>query len=394
MKLSQKTIGIGICGGIACYKIPDLIMDLKEAGADVHVIMTENSTKFISPLTFETVSENPVHVDMFKDKMPVAHIKLAEMMDLFVIAPATANMLAKIASGTASDLISTIVVATKAPILIFPSMNVNMYENRVTQRNIRSIKELGHKVFEPDSGRLACGAYGKGRLPKKEVIIEEILSSFYKKDLLGETVLVTAGPTYEPIDPVRFISNYSSGKMGFAIAKVARRRGAKVILVTGPTYLEDPYGVECIRINTAKEMAKTVLDRLSEVTIVIKAAAVSDFRPKELCISKIKKRKKLSLELSENPDILKEISKRKGKRIVVGFALETENLIQNAISKLKEKNLDLIVANAVGEFSGFGKDTNKVKIIDQKGNVEDPPLLKKEEIADIIFDRILSLKRR
>ena len=391
--LSGKRVLLGVTGGIAAYKAAELTRSLIKKEASVTVIMTKNATEFISPLTFQTLSGNPTYVDTFAASRyyDIAHISLTEKTDLMIVAPATANCLAKMALGIADDLLGTTVLALKAPLLLCPAMNVNMWLNPAVQENLDKLKKRGVFVLEPAHGELACKAEGYGRLPEIEEIIEEAESILTEKDLSSEHILVTAGPTREPIDPVRFITNYSSGKMGYALAIMARRRGAKVTLVSGPTNLKIPRGVDFVRVTTAREMYEAVLEHFNAATVVIKAAAVADYRPREVSPEKIKKRTgTLSLLLTKNPDIIKELGKRKGNRLLIGFAMETENLIENAYAKLKRKNLDFIVANALtDEGAGFEKDTNIVTIISKSGEVEKLPQMEKIEVAKCILDKVV-----
>jgi phosphopantothenoylcysteine decarboxylase/phosphopantothenate--cysteine ligase len=394
--LKNKKIVLGITGGIAAYKAAELVRELVRGGAEIFVIMTRSAQAFVTPLTFQTLSGNKVATDLFSlvEESEIGHISLADRADVLVIAPATANVIGKIAGGIADDLLTTVVMAAKAPVLLAPAMNVHMWENPICQENIRKLRARGYHFIEPEAGELACGYEGKGRLPEISAIVEEIRTLLSPQDLRGETLLVTAGPTEEPLDPVRFLSNRSSGRMGFAIARAARRRGGKVILVGGPTALTAPSGVTFIPVRTAVQMREAVLANLPAVSILVMAAAVSDFRPKETSSEKIKKsaaQPTLSLEL--NPDILSEAGQRKGKRLIVGFAAETGSLLANAQRKLAEKNLDLIVANDVSlPGAGFAVDTNIVKVIDRSGKVEELPLMDKEELANRILDRILLLR--
>ena len=394
--LKNKKIVLGITGGIAAYKAAELVRELVRGGAEIFVIMTRSAQAFVTPLTFQTLSGNKVATDLFSlvEESEIGHISLADRADVLVIAPATANVIGKIAGGIADDLLTTVVMATKAPVLLAPAMNVHMWENPICQENIRNLGARGYHFIEPEAGELACGYEGKGRLPEIPAIVEEIRTLLSPQDLRGETLLATAGPTEEPLDPVRFLSNRSSGKMGFAIARAARRRGGKVILVGGPTALAVPSGVTFIPVRTAVQMREAVLENLPAASILVMAAAVSDFRPKGTSSEKIKKsagQPTLSLEL--NPDILSEAGQRKGKRLIVGFAAETESLLANAQRKLAEKNLDLIVANDVSlPGAGFAVDTNIVKVIDRSGKVEELPLMDKEELANRILGRILLLR--
>ena len=396
--LSGKKIVLGVSGGIAAYKACELVSRLKKLNADVHVIMTASAAKFVTPLTFQSLSLNQVAVDMFDtpNYWEIEHISLAKLADVIVIAPATANIIGKLANGIADDMLSTTVMATKAKVMIAPAMNTNMYENPVLKRNIKLLSELGYIMIPPTEGRLACGDVGKGKMAEPAVIEESIIDLLNpKQDMAGRTVLVTAGPTREAIDPVRFISNNSTGKMGYAIARQAALRGAKVYLVSGPTNLDTPIGVERYNVISAEEMYGKVMELFPKCDIVIKAAAVADYAPMTSYSQKVKKSgNQLELKLKKNPDILYELGKIKGDRILVGFAMETENLVENAAEKVKKKNLDFIAANDLNEAgAGFAADTNAVKLIDREGNIENIPLKIKDEIADIILDRIINLKR-
>jgi phosphopantothenoylcysteine decarboxylase/phosphopantothenate--cysteine ligase len=395
--LKGKKIVLGVTGGIAAYKAAELVRELVRVEAEVYVVMTKGAQAFVTPLTFQTLSGNKVTTELFSliEESEIGHISLADRADVLVIAPATANIIGKIAGGIADDLLTTIIMATKAPVLLAPAMNVHMWENTICQENIEKLRSRGYHFVDPESGELACGYEGKGRLAEVSSIVEEISSILSPKDLTGETILITAGPTEEPIDPVRFITNRSSGKMGFALARAARRRGAEVTLINGPVAIPAPQQVKCIGVRSAAQMQEAVLTNLETASILLMAAAVSDYRPQKTASGKIKKSEaKTVLELERNPDILTEAGKRKGQRILVGFAAETENLLQNARGKLKEKNLDLIVANDVTLLgAGFKVDTNIVKILDRSGKVEELPLLTKEELADRILDRIVLLRK-
>lgn len=394
--LKGKTILLGVTGGIAAYKAVELLRLYVKAGASVHVIMTRSACEFVAPLTFQTLSGHPVHTELFDllQEMEIGHIALADRADLVVVAPATANVVGKVASGIADDLLTTTLMATKAPVLLVPAMNVNMYENPIYRENEEKLRQHGYHVLEPVSGFLACGWEGKGKLPEPVVIFEESLRLLAPQDLAGETLLVTAGPTREEIDPVRFISNHSSGKMGYAVARAARQRGGRVILISGPVALEPPVGVELVAVESARQMHEAVLAHLPEATVVIKAAAVADYRSASPASAKLKKDKleRLSLELEKNPDILREVGAHKGKRLLVGFAAETDDLLANAERKLKEKNLDLIVANDVTvEGAGFNVDTNIVRFLYRDGTVEELPRLSKHEVAHRLLDRVVVL---
>jgi phosphopantothenoylcysteine decarboxylase/phosphopantothenate--cysteine ligase len=390
--IKGKRIVLGVTGGIAAYKSAELTREFVKRGADVRVIMTESAAEFITPLTMWTLSGNPVYDDLFfvSREGDIAHINLAQSADIIVIAPATANIIGKIASGIADELLSTTVMATKAPVLICPAMNANMYENSIVTSNMERLAGVGYYFTGAAYGELACKTEGPGRLPPLGDIVEKVESILSEKDLAGEKIVITAGPTREPIDPVRFISNYSSGKMGYALSICARRRGADVTLVSGPTSLDIPADVKFIGVSSAEEMRDAVLKEMEDATIIIKAAAVADYRPKSVSESKIKKGEgEKSLVLERTPDIISEIGDRKGNRILVGFAMETEAVIVNARKKLKEKKMDIIVANDLSEEgSGFQHDTNRVKIIDPEGTIEELPLMDKIEVADRILHRV------
>jgi phosphopantothenoylcysteine decarboxylase/phosphopantothenate--cysteine ligase len=397
--LKSRQIVLGVTGGIAAYKAAEFVRLLTKAEANVHVVMTRNAQEFVTPLTFQTLSGNPVATETFSllEESKIGHVALADLAEMIVILPATANIIGKIANGIADDFLSTMVMASKAPVLFVPSMNVNMWENKALQKNLTTLLEMGYHFVEPGVGELACHWYGKGRLAELDEVVEKMEDLFSPKDLKGERILVTAGPTQEPIDPVRFITNHSTGKMGFALAQVAGRRGSEVILVTGPTFLSLPRrDIEVFHVRTAEEMRKTVLAHVERCSVVIKAAAVSDYRPKVVSQNKLKKGDpSLSLELEQTTDILQEIGKRKGERILVGFAAETEDLMANARKKLVEKNLDLIIANDVAQPGvGFGHDTNQIKILFPSGEMKDLPLMSKEEASVIILDEVVKLKQK
>ena len=394
--LKDKKILIGITGGIAAYKTCELIRECVRRGASVKVVMTEHAKEFITPLSVQTLSRNAVFSDMFspiKD-YDIAHISLAEFADIAVLVPATANVIGKIASGIADDLLTTVFMAAKVPILICPAMNVNMYYNPIVQQNMTNLSDSGYVFVESGYGELACQTTGKGRLAEVPEIVEAIEAALTDKDLSGEHILITAGPTQESFDPVRFISNHSSGKMGYALATMARRRGAKVTLISGPSSLFPPLGVEFIPVVTAIDMRDAVMSNLQKATIVIKAAAVADYRPMIVSPSKIKKGiTSLVVELVQNPDIIAEIGKEKGNRLLIGFAMESENLIENAREKLKKKNMDMIVANDLTqEGAGFQTDTNIIKILDRKGGLEELPIMDKKDVANHILNRIRALR--
>jgi phosphopantothenoylcysteine decarboxylase/phosphopantothenate--cysteine ligase len=396
MAEKPKNVVLGVSGGIACYKAVELVRLLVRDGLTVQVIMTREAMEFVTPLTFQTLSGRPVATEIFSltQESEIGHINLADQADLFVIAPATANIIGKIAAGIADDLLTTVVMATQAPVLIAPSMNIHMYENPILQENIRKLRRLGYHFMEPVEGYLACGYEGKGRLPEPPDIVEEIQGLLKKKDLVGERLLITAGPNHEPLDPIRYISNRSSGKMGYALARQGVRRGAEVTLISGPTSLPPPAGVRLLSVMTAAEMRQAVLKEFPSATVVLMAAAVADFHPEKFVAKKIKRGEgPFRLTLKPNPDILRELGMRKNGQILIGFAAETEALVANAKKKLREKNLDLIVANNVAEEgSGFDGDTNAATLLDRKGAVQPLPLMTKDELADRIYDYLLALK--
>jgi phosphopantothenoylcysteine decarboxylase/phosphopantothenate--cysteine ligase len=389
--LNNKTIVLGITGGIAAYKAADLASKLTQAGARVEVVMTEAANKFITPLTLRNITHRPVVTDMFElsSEYSLEHIALAEAADAVVVAPATANTIARLAAGIADNMLGTVVLATKAPVIIAPAMNDVMYKNSVTQENIAKLKARGFIVIEPEYGHLASGKMGKGRLPETAKIIETIERALgQKNDFKGKRIVVTAGGTLEPIDPVRHIGNRSSGKMGFALAEAARDRGAKVTLISAHVSLEEPAGMEIIRVKTAAEMKKAVAEAVKKANALLMAAAVADYQPEIIAKAKIKKEsaQNLTLKLVKTPDILSEV---KGNFIKVGFAAESENIIANAKKKLTDKKLDLIVANDITKAnSGFDADTNQVVLIDKKGKAEELPLMPKREVAEKILDRV------
>ena len=391
--LNGKTIVLGITGSISAYKAAELASKLTQMGAKVDVVVTESAARFISPMTFQTLTGRPAATSMWQPtaEFKVEHISLAQAADVIVIAPATANIIAKIANGIADDLLSCTVLATRAPVIIAPAMNVNMFTNPVTQENIGKLKARGFFFAEPGSGRLACGTKGVGRLADKDTIIGTIKKVLGRDgDLTGKRVVVTAGGTREAIDPVRYIGNRSSGKMGYAIACAARDRGADVTLITTRTCLPETAGMELIGVDTAAEMKNAVDAAVKQTDVLIMAAAVADYQPEKAAGNKIKKNDGgLTLELVKTPDILAEA---KGDFLRIGFAAESEDLIANAQKKLKTKGLDLVVANDItAKDSGFGADSNKVSIINKDGKVEDLPLMGKGEVADSILDRVAGL---
>ncbi len=390
--IEGKNIVLGITGGIAAYKSAELTRELIKQGGKVHVVMTENATKFITPLTFQTLSGNPVYCDTFAltEDWEIGHISLAEKADTIIIAPATANVIGKIAAGIADDLLTTTVMATSAPVLICPAMNTHMYTNPIVEENMKKLAMLGYGIMEAEQGELACKTAGPGRLPAIADIVEEVERILTAKDMTGQRVLVTAGPTNEPIDPVRYITNHSSGKMGYAIAVQARRRGADVVLISGPTALHVPGGLTFVGVSNAREMRDRVMEHAEDATVIVKAAAVADYRPAVESATKLKKsRETMTLSLERNPDIIAELGAGKGNRVLVGFAMETEDLEKNARDKLRAKNMDFIVANNLSEEgAGFMHDTNMVTILYRDGSVEALPLMTKMEVAETVLDRI------
>ena len=399
MSLQGKEIVLGVTGSIAAYKAVELLRELVKAGASVKVVMTESAQRFVAPLTFATLSRQEVMTDLFTldYDAKIRHIAATEGADLLLVAPATANVIGKFARGLADDLLTNLFLASTRPVLLAPAMDADMYRHPAVQENLERLRAWGVRIVGPAEGELASGMWGPGRLAEIPEILQavtEILQPM--NDLAGEVVLVTAGPTHEPIDPVRYLTNRSSGKMGYAIAQEAADRGAQTILVSGPTALTAPRGVEVIQVETALQMSAAVLGRLPKATVVIKAAAVSDYRLSRPSTSKLKKSETShTLELVPNPDILKEIGAQKGARIVVGFAAETGDLLRQAERKLKEKNLDLIVANDVTwEGAGFSHDTNHVIMIDLYGEIEEVPLSPKRQVARRILDRVVHLRKK
>ncbi len=393
--LKGKTVLLGVTGGIAAYKIANLASALVKLHADVNVIMTQNATNFINPITFESLTGNKCIVDTFDRnfKFKVEHIALAELADVFMVAPASANVIGKIASGIADDMLTTTFMACKKKKILAPAMNTNMYENPIVQDNIRKLKDYGMEIIEPATGYLACGTTGSGKLPDEKILLEYILREVaYEKDLSGKTVLVTAGPTREAIDPVRFISNRSTGKMGYAIARAAGLRGARVILVSGPVSLEPPLFAELVPVVSAEDMYNAVMKYRDEADIIIKSAAVADYTPVAVSSEKIKKQVgDMRIELKRTRDILKELGQsRRENQFICGFAMETENLIENAVRKLETKNVDMIVANSLKtEGAGFGTDTNVVTLITKDGKTE-LPLMSKIDVAMKILDKTVN----
>ena len=395
-------VALGVSGGIAAYKAAELVRLLQDRSVRVQVIMTRAAQEFVRPLTFAALSGEKVITDLFGEgaqepniESAVEHIAVAQAIDALVVAPATADVIAKFANGLADDFLSTLFLATTAPVVVAPAMNVNMWENAATQANIGKLRARSVRVVEPDSGYLACGMIGPGRLAANETIVHAVMEALGSaQDLAGETVLVTAGPTREPIDPVRYIGNRSSGRMGYALAEAALRRGAKVVLVTGPTALKPPAAAEVVQVQTASQMRDAVLGNLERATVVIKAAAVSDFTVRNTAERKIKRSGTVNLELEPTPDILKELAALKGHRIVVGFAAETDNVLENARKKLQSKSLDAIVLNDVSQPGiGFDSERNAVTILTQTETVNVPEM-SKWEVAHRVLDMVAKLKSR
>lgn len=389
----KKCVVVGVSGGVAVYKALDVISRLRKKDVEVHVIMTKSATEFVTPLSFQSLSQNMVITDMFAEPKAweIQHISLAKKADLMLIVPATANIIGKVANGIADDMLSTTIMATKAPVVFCPAMNTNMYENPIVQRNISLLKELGYEFIEPASGRLACGDEGKGKLQDTEIIAEETLRRLHStKDLVGKKVVVTAGPTIVPIDPVRILTNRSSGKMGYSIAEEARDRGAEVVLISGPTSLRKPNRIKVIDIKTNEDMFNAIKNEFKDADIVIKSAAVADYKAKNYSNEKIKKTgDDLNLIFERDRDILKTLGDMKENQILVGFAAESSNLKENAKGKLERKNLDYIVANDISKpETGFASDENKVTIISKSGEEVSLEKMSKREVAKNIFDII------
>jgi len=391
------TVVLGVTGCIGAYKACEVLRELQKRGVDVHVVMTGAATRFVAPLTFEALSQHPVFVDQWAlgSESDIRHISLADAAELLLVAPATANILGKFARGIADDALSTLYTATKAPVLVAPAMNVNMFEHAAVVENMEILRRRGVRFVEPGSGYLACGWLGKGRLAEVPDIVEAALLALKRRrDLEGQTVLVTAGPTVEDIDPVRFVSNRSTGKMGYRLAEAARDRGARVVLVSGPTSLPAPSGVELVAVRSTEEMARAVLGAAADARVVLMAAAVSDYRPAEVAPRKVKKgAQPLSLDLVRTKDILRSLGEAgRNGQVLVGFAAETENLREHARKKLREKHLDLIVANDVSrKDAGFASDTNVALLLDAAGGEEELPLMSKHELAERILDRVVAL---
>lgn len=389
----KKCVVVGVSGGVAVYKALDVISRLRKKDVEVHVIMTKSATEFVTPLSFQSLSQNMVITDMFAEPKAweIQHISLAKKADLMLIVPTTANIIGKVANGIADDMLSTTIMATKAPVVFCPAMNTNMYENPIVQRNINLLKELGYEFIEPASGRLACGDEGKGKLQDTEIIAEETLRRLHStNDLVGKKVVVTAGPTIVPIDPVRILTNRSSGKMGYSIAEEARDRGAEVVLISGPTSLRKPNGIRVIDVKTNEEMFDAIKNEFEDADIVIKSAAVADYKAKNFSNEKIKKTSDdLNLIFERDRDILKTLGDMKKNQILVGFAAESSNVAENAKGKLERKTLDYIVANDISKpETGFESDENKVTIISKSGKEVSLEKMSKREVAKNIFDII------
>ena len=400
--MTQLRITLGVTGGVAAYKAAELVRRLQQDGFAVQVAMTRGAREFITPLTFAALTGQKVITDLFAEsggeanlESAIEHIAVAQRTDLLLVAPATADILAKFARGIADDFLTTLYLASTAPVVVAPAMNVNMWNHAATQENVEMLRARGVKIVDPDEGYLACGMTGAGRLASQEQIVAAVRETLhFRRDLEGQTVLVTAGPTYEDLDPVRYLTNRSSGKMGYAVAEAAARRGARVILVSGPTSLEPPAGVERIAIRTAEEMHRAVQEKFLESSIAIFAAAVADYRPAQSFDQKIKRDKKpLTLSLEATPDILASVAKDKGDRLVVGFAAETERVAENARKKLTAKNADMIVANDVtSEGAGFDHDTNIVTLFARDGRDLPLPRMNKTEVAQRILDEVVRLR--
>jgi len=396
--LTDKKIILGVSGSIAAYKAADWVRELRRESAEVQVVMTGDATRFITPLTFAALSGNKVYKGMFdpEDAEQIPHINLAAEADLIVVAPATAQTIARLANGMADDLLSALVLANQSPVIICPAMNSNMYLNPATQANLDKLREYGYRIVEPGCGSMACNTEGPGRLADWSSAKEAIYAALTNQDLVGRKVLVTAGPTHEPLDPVRYLGNRSSGRMGFALAVTARRRGAEVTLVTGPSGIPDPPWMDVVRITTATEMADEVMNRAAGLDVIVKAAAVSDFRPADYSANKLKKAGSgLALNLTENRDILKTLGEMKEKKrfpLLVGFAAESHGFIEEGWRKLRDKNLDLLALNDItAEDAGFVVETNRITLLSRNGDEEKFPLLSKEKTADLIWNRVAAL---
>lgn len=393
--LRDKHIVLGVCGGIAAYKSVELLRLLVKAGASVRVVMTANAAKFVGPLTFEVLSGQKVCTSLFDphESAAVQHIQWAQEADGVIVAPATANGIGKLAHGIADDALTTFMLAVTSPVMLCPSMNADMYAAEAVQANLDTLRRYGYHILEPEAGELACGTTGPGRLPEPAYILDRFACLLTPKDLTGRRILITAGPTRETIDPVRFISNPSSGKMGYALARAAEMRGAEVILVTGPSALEPPFNVRMVRVTTAADMADAVLDRLPDTDVVIKSAAVADYRPVQAEVHKVKKTNGgQALQLERTQDILETAGQRKTRQVLVGFAAETRNLDENAAAKLASKNLDMLVGNLIGPAgTGFETDTNQVTLYFKDGSREPLAMMPKADLAHLILNRVAKL---
>lgn len=392
--LKEKRIVVGVTGGVAAYKAADLVSSLRESGAVVKVVLTDAAQEFVQPLIFKALTGEEVYTGLFGGADPIPHVTLARESDLLVVYPATANFIGQAAHGLAADLLTTLILAFKGPVIVCPAMNTRMFTNPAVQANLSKLGAYGYIIVQPETGCLACGEVGPGRLPAAATVLEVIRGALVPKDLDGLTFLVTAGPTREPIDPVRYLSNRSSGKMGYAVARAARDRGARVVLVSGPTALTKPFGVSCVDVNTAVEMREAVLELFSTADVVVMCAAVSDYRPKNILEQKIKKeRQEFIQEFIPNPDILEELGRLKQNQLLIGFAAETENILDNARTKLEAKNLDFIVVNDVAqEGAGFEADTNIVKILFRDGRFLELPRMDKYQVAQRLMDVISAMR--
>ncbi len=393
--LVKKRILVGVTGGIAAYKAAELVSLLCASGATVTVVLTEAACQFIRPLTFKALSGNEVYTGLFEGHDPLPHITAAKENDLLVVYPATANFIGHTAAGLATDLLTTTVLGFKGPVVISPSMNSRMFDNAAVQQNLARLQEYGYVIIPPESGRLACGEVGQGRLPSPGAVLEVIRGALVPKDLKGLKFLVTAGPTREPLDPVRYVSNRSSGKMGYALARAARDRGAQVVLINGPTSLDKPPGVSCVGVRTALEMRDAALEYFEAADVVIMCAAVSDYRAKFPSPNKVKKgSEEIVLEFIKNPDILEELGRLKRHQLLVGFAAEDDNILEHARRKLEAKNLDMVVANLIAqEGAGFEADTNIVKVLFRDGRFLELPRMDKYEVAQRLMDMVLDMRR-
>lgn len=392
--LKDKNVVLGVTGGIAVYKAVDIVSRLRKKRANIDVIMTKSATEFVTPLTFQSLSQNYVTMSMFEEpkSWDIEHISLAQKADVFLVAPATANIIGKVANGIADDMLSTTIMATRAKVVFAPAMNTNMYTNPIVQENIRKLKGLGYEFIKPGSGRLACGDYGEGKMADPVDIVDYVTNLLIKRDLEGKKIIVSAGPTIQPIDPVRYITNFSSGKMGYALAEEAKARGAEVVLISGPTNLATPNGVEVINVNTTEEMLKAIENDFDDCDALIKAAAPLDYKPESVSDKKIKKNSdELNIKFLRTTDISKEIAKRKKGQIMVGFAAETDNLIANAKKKIKKKDFDFIVLNDISKKdAGFRGDTNIATIIDKEENIEEFSKMSKRELAEVIINKLVN----